>query len=256
LRELRELLTAKGRELGAYAARGRPGVELGARDLGQVLIVQTLNRYIPLFHHHLEAGRIHPEAMYALMRQLVGELATFSQTVSVLGARDGSEGLPHYQHAHLWLCFSTAAERIRQLLNELTTAPIGDVLLKYEAGYFTANVEQQFFTGDNRYYLAIRDDRPPTELHKVLQETGKITSREDMPKLQQSYLFGLTIQVLDSPPDELVMRAHYRYFLIDQRSEQWQKIRQQGNIAVHSTAFPPETEMRLLAIWGSAKAMR
>jgi type VI secretion system protein ImpJ len=256
LRELRELLTAKGRELGSYTARSGQGMELGARDLGQVLIVQTLNRYIPLFHHHLEAGRIHPEAMYALLRQLVGELATFSQTVSVLGARDDGDGLPHYQHTQLWPCFSTAAERIRQLLNELTTAPIGDVLLKYEAGYFTANLDQQFFTGDNRYYLAIRDDRAPIELHKVLQDTGKITSREDMPKLQKSYLFGLTIQVLDSPPDELVMRAHYRYFLIDQRSEQWQKIRQHGNIAVYSTAFPSDTEMRLLAIWGSAKAMR
>jgi type VI secretion system protein ImpJ len=253
LRELRELLTAKGRELGSYTPRGGQRVELGARDLGQVLIVQTLNRYIPLFHHHLEAGRIHPEAMYALMRQLVGELATFSQTVSVLGARDDGDGLPHYQHTQLWPCFSTAAERIRQLLNELTTAPIGDVLLKYDGGSFTGNLDQQFLTGDNRYFLAIRDDRPPAELHKLLQDTGKITSREDMPKLQKSYLFGLTIQVLESPPDELVMRAHYRYFLIDQRSEQWQKIRQQGNIAVYSTAFPPATEIRLLAIWGTTR---
>jgi type VI secretion system protein ImpJ len=254
LRELRELMTAKGRELGSYTAGGGHGRELGARDLAQVLIVQTLNRYIPLFHHHLEAGRIHPEAMYALMRQLVGELATFSQTVSVFGARDDGNGLPHYQHTQLWPCFSTAAERIRQLLNELTTTPIGDVLLQYEGGYFSANLDQQFFSGDNRYYLAIRDDRSATDLHKLLQGTGKITSREDMPKLQKSYLFGLTIEVLESPPDELVMRAHYRYFLIDQRSEQWQKIRQQGNMAVYSTAFPPETEMRLLAIWGNSRA--
>jgi type VI secretion system protein ImpJ len=256
LRELRELLTAKGRELGTYTASDGQGMELGAHDLAQVLIVQTLNRYIPLFHHHLEAGRIHPEAMYALMRQLVGELATFSQSVSVLGARDDNDALPHYQHTQLWPCFSAAAERIRQLLNELTTAPIGDVLLKYEGGYFTANLDQQFFSGDNRYYLAIRDDRSAAELHKVLQGTGKITSREDMPKLQKSYLFGLTIVVLESPPDELVMRAHYRYFLVDQRSEQWQKIRQQGNIAVYSTAFPPDSEMRLLAIWGSSRARK
>jgi len=253
LRDLRELLTAKGRELGSYTARGNQEVELGARDLGQIPIVQTLNRYIPLFHHYLEAGRIHPEAMYALMRQLVGELATFSQTVSVLGARGDGDELPHYQHTQLWPCFSSAAETIRQLLNELTTAPIGDVLLKYEGGYFTALLDQQFFSGDNRYYLAIRDGRPAAELHRVLQDTGKITSREDMQKLQKSYLFGLTIQVLESPPDELVMRAHYRYFLIDQRSEQWQKIRQTGNIAVYSTAFPADTEMRLLAIWGNAK---
>jgi type VI secretion system protein ImpJ len=256
LRELRELLTAKGRELASYTARGGEEVELGARDLGQILIVQTLNRYIPLFHHHLETGRIPPEAMYALMRQLVGELATFSQTVSVLGARNEGDVLPHYQHTQLWPCFSLAAERLRQLLDELTTAPIGDVLLKYDGGYFTANLDQQFLSGDNRYYLAIRSDLTPDQLHKLLQDTGKITSREDMPKLQRSFLFGLTIQVLESPPDELVMRAHYRYFLVDQRSEQWQKIRQQGNIAVYSTALAPDTEIRLLAIWGNARGKR
>ncbi len=253
LRELRELLTAKGRELGSYTTHGRQGVELGTRDLGQVLIVQTLNRYIPLFHHYLEAGRLHPEAMYALMRQVVGELATFSQSVSVLGARDGGDGLPHYQHTQLWPCFSLASERIRQLLNELTTAPIGDVLLKHDGEYFSAALDQQFLTGDNRYYLAIRSDLTPAQLYKLLQETGKITSREDMPMLQKSFLFGLRIEVLESPPEELLMRAHYRYFLVDQRSEHWQKIRRQGNIAVYSTALAPETEMRLLTVWGNTR---
>ena len=256
LRELRELLTAKGREMGSFTRRNSQGAELATRDLGQVLIFQILNRYIPLFHHYLETGRIHPEAMYALMRQLIGELSTFSQTVSVLGARESGEALPHYQHTQLWPCFSTASEAIRQLLNELTTAPIGDVLLKYDDGYFTANLDQQFFTGDNRYYLAIRSDLTPDQLHKLLQDTGKITSREDMPKLRNSFLFGLSIEVLESAPDELVMRAHYRYFLIDQRSEQWQKIRQQRNIAIYSTALAPDTEMRLLAIWGNTRATR
>jgi type VI secretion system protein ImpJ len=256
LRELRELLTAKGREMGSFTRRDSQGAELATRDLGQVLIFQTLNRYIPLFHHYLETGRIHPEPMYALMRQLVGELSTFSQTVSVLGARNGGDTLAHYQHTQLWPCFFAASERIRQLLNELTTSPIGDVLLKYDDGYFTANLDQQYFAGDNRYYLAIRSDLTPEQIHKLLQDTGKITSREDMPKLRNSFLFGLSLEVLQSAPDELVMRAHYRYFLIDQRSEQWQKIHQQRNIAVYSTALPPDTEVRLLAIWGNARAAR
>ena len=60
----------------------------------------------------------------------------------------------------------------------------------------------------------------------------------------------LKIEMLESPPDELLMRAHYRYFLIDQHSEHWTRICKQQNIAVYSTALPPETEMRLLAIWG------
>lgn len=251
LKEMRDLLTAKGRELGTYSHRGgKDSVELGARDFGYVLMVQMLNRYVPLFHHHLEAGHSHPEVLYALLRQLVGELSTFSQTTSVLGARGGDDGLPPYQHTDLWPCFSLATERARDLLNELTAAPVGDILLKHDGEFFAAVLDQQFLTGDNRYYLAIRSDLTPAQLYKLLQETGKITSRDDMPKLQKSFLFGIKIEVLESPPEELRMRAHYRYFLVDQRSEHWQKIKQQGNIAVYSTALPPETEMRLLAIWG------
>jgi len=105
-------------------------------------------------------------------------------------------------------------------------------------------------TGDNRYYLAIRSDLSPQELFRLLQATGKITSREEMPRLQNSALFGLKIEGLEIPPEELVMRAHYRFFLVDQRSDHWLKIRQQKNIAVYSTALAPQTEMRLLAIWG------
>ncbi|MGH7985772.1 MAG: type VI secretion system baseplate subunit TssK [Candidatus Binataceae bacterium] len=250
LKEIRDQLTAKGREIGAYARRGKDGVELGARDLGRLLMIQTLNRHIPLFHHHLELGDSHPEVLYALLRQLTGELSSFSTTISVLGARDGDDGVPPYQHNELWRCFSQAIGRVRELLDELTTTPVGDVLLKHDGECFTADLDQQFLTGDNRYYLAIRSDLSPAQLYRLLQETGKITSRDDLPKLQKSFLFGLKLDVLESPPEELVARAHYRYFLIDQHSEHWQKIRQQRNIAVASTALAPDTEMRLLAIWG------
>jgi type VI secretion system protein ImpJ len=248
LKETRDLLTAKGREIGQYTRR--EGTELGTRGLGQALILQTLNRYIPPFHHHLETGVTHPEDLYILLRQLVGELASFSSTTSVLGTRGNEEGLLPYQHHNLWPCFSLATRRVRDLLNELTSTPVGDVLLSHDGESFSAELDQQFLTGDNRYYLAIRSDLSPQQLYKLLQETGKITSREDMPQVQRSALFGLKIEVLETPPEELVMRAHYRYFLVDQRSDHWLKIRQKKNIAVHSTKLPPESEMRLLAIWG------
>ena len=46
------------------------------------------------------------------------------------------------------------------------------------------------------------------------------------------------------------MRAHYRYFLIDRRSDHWQKIQQHQNIAVLCSSLAPTTEMRLIVIYG------
>ena len=250
LKEIRDLLTAKGRELSGYTRRRASGAELGARDLGYVAMLQAVNRYIPLFHHFLESGEAQPNLMYALMRQLVGELSSFSSSISVLGARGAEKELPPYQHTELWQCFSPAAQRTRELLNELTSAPVGEVVLKHDGEYFAASLDEKFLTGDNRYYLAIRSDLTPAQLYKVLQDTGKITSREDMPRLQISSLFGLKIEILESSPDELPMHAHYRYFAVDRRSEQWKKIQESRTIAVFSTALPPDTDIRLLAIWG------
>jgi len=253
VKEIRDLLTAKGKEINQYRRRrGDQLVELGTRDLSHLLMMQTLNRYIPLFHHELESGDTHPYPIYGLFRQLVGELSSFSESVSVFGEREGEVALFPYRHDQLWPCFDLAARRIKELLNELTTVPVGDVLLNYNGEYFTADLDQQFFAGDNRYYLAIRTDVKPSEMFALLQEVGKITTREEMPKIQQTFISGLTMEPLETPPEELVMRAHYRYFAIEQSSPHWQHIRRRQNIAVYSkeNRLPPETEMRLIVIYG------
>lgn len=251
LKEIRDTLTAKGDELAEYRRRrGGEMIELGSRDIGFLLMMQTLNRYIPVLHHDLEVGDIHPHIAYARLRQLAGELSTFSDSVSVLGAREGEEVFPSYAHDQIWPCFDRVTRRIKELLTEITTGPVGDVLLKFDGEYFSAALDPQIFAGDNRYYLAIKSDLGPTELFRLLQDTGKITTREDMPKLQKSFLFGLKIEGLESPPEELLMRAHYRYFLIDRRSEHWQKIQQRQNITVSCAELPPETEVRLIIVYG------
>ena len=251
VKEIRDRLTAKGRELGEYRRRrGGETVELGSRDIGFLLLRQTVNRYIPMLHHVLEIEQAPPHAVYALLRQIVGELSTFSEQVSVTGALREEAPLPPYRHDALWPAFDRAAARIGFLLDEITTGPVGDVLLAYDGEYFSASLEESFFVGDNRYFLAIRSDRSTAELYRELQATGKITARDEIAKLQRSALFGLKIEGLDAPPEELLMRAHYRYFAIDLKGDHWAKIRVQRTLAVFCSSLPPETEIRLVAIFG------
>jgi len=251
LKDIRGLMTAKGQELAEYQERhGGTLADLSGRRLGQTLFTQLVNRYVPLLHHVLESGDVHPFPMYGVLRQLVGELSTFSDTVSNLGARRGQEPLPPYRHDELWPCFELAARRIRELVTEISTGPVSEVVLRHDGEFFAADLEQRLFVGDNRYYLAIRSDLPPSQLLRELQDTGKITSRVEMPKIQHAFLFGLGLESLEVFPDDLPKKAHYRYFLIDRRSEHWQKIQQAQNIAVHSTTLPPDTEIRLVVIFG------
>lgn len=244
LKELRDLLTAKGRELAEFKSqRHAHTVNLGTKDAVFLLMTQTVNRYIPLFHHHLEIEETHPCAMYALLRQLIGELSTFSEAVSVLGGP-----LPPYRHDQLWECFDPAIRLVKELLNELTRGPDYVVPLVFDGEYFAGNIDKRFFEGNNRYYLAITVDLPPRELLRRLTETGKICSREEMDALRKQAIPGVRLDHLENPPEELPRRAHCSYFVLDHHNYLWKRIEQRQNLAVYCELPPEQTDMQLLVI--------
>jgi type VI secretion system protein ImpJ len=246
LKELRELLTAKGRELSEYKQQHKiHTVNMGSRDTVFLLMMQTVNRYIPLFHHYLEVEQIHPCTLYALLRQLVGELSTFSETISVLG---DPRRLPAYRHDQLWACFDPALRLAMELLNELTKGPDYMVPLEFERDYYAATLDKRFFEGNNRYYLAIKVDLPRRELLQLM-ETGKICSRTEMEYLRTQAVHGLELDYLEIPPEELPRTAHCSYFQINHHSQFWARIQQQQNIAVYCQLPPEKTDMRLLVLF-------
>jgi type VI secretion system protein ImpJ len=249
LRDIRDLLTAKGRELSEYKGQRRiRTTDAGSRYAVYLLMIQTVNRYIPLLHHYLEIEETHPCVFYALLRQLVGELSTFSQTVSVLGGP-----LPAYRHDRLWECFDAAIRMTTQLLDELTGGYEVVPLVYDGKEYFAAQLDNQLFEGNKRYYLAITMDLPPQELRSRLRETGKISSREEIEVLRGQALFGLRIRYLETLPDGLPQRNNRVYYAIDQQDDHWDSIKQHQNIAVYCglppRGLPPQdTEMQLLVV--------
>jgi type VI secretion system protein ImpJ len=215
--------------------------------------MQMVNRYIPLFHHYFEVEETHPCVYYALLRQLIGEFSTFSETVSVLGeiASEGSGSLPAYRHDQLRECFEAAMRVAKILLNELTKGPEYVVPLVFDGDYFAAALDRQFFEGDNHYYLAIKADMPPRELEHLLMGTGKVCSHEEMEELRRRALPGLAARYLEAPPEELPRRTHCHYFELDHRGNLWRRIEQRQNIAVYCQLPPEKVEMQLLVLYDS-----
>lgn len=249
LRDIRDLLTAKGRELSEYKGQRRVRTtDAGSRYAVNLVMIQTVNRYIPLLHHYLEIEETHPCVFYALLRQLVGELSTFSQTVSVLGGP-----LPAYRHDRLWECFDSAIRMAIQLLDELTGGYEVVPLVYDGKEYFAAQLDDQVFEGNKRYYLAITVDLSPQELLRRLRATGKSSSREGIEDIRGANIFGLRIRHMETPPDGLPQRNNRVYFAIDQQGDDWDSIKQHQNIAVYGgvppDGLPPQdTEVQLLIV--------
>jgi len=74
VREIRDQLAGRGHQLEEYKReRGIHTAEFGTRDMGYLLALRSLNRYIPMLVHFTEVPQVHPWLVYGILRQIVGE---------------------------------------------------------------------------------------------------------------------------------------------------------------------------------------
>jgi len=248
LRGVRDLLTAKGKEYEAIKRQRQDPIRLQQ--------MQTLARYIPLVHHLVEIGRIHPEPAYALLRQMVGEFSVFSEKVTALGAsmvggeeEAGSE-LPGYDHERLFFCFDAAIGKLQELVRTLDAGTEAGIALVREGRYYRASLPPSVFETERaRYYLMIDSPVRGELLWQRLQKTAKVSPMDDMQRLLASALFGLKMELVPIPPEDLPHRGGNKtFFQIDTKHPVWTRIRDQQNIAVYCDLDPNETSMKLFFV--------
>jgi type VI secretion system ImpJ/VasE family protein len=255
LQTLRDVLSGKANEFAAIRRqRGVRATAHVAQEAIRLQMLQTLSRYVPLMHHLLETGYSHPEAVYGLLRQLVGELSVFSEEVGVLGAvtMDGKPGenLPAYNHEDMWPGYAKAITIAQQLVRTMTTGADAGYKLAFDGKYFQTKLPAEAFEGTRtRYYLMIDSLVKGDELWGRLQRTGKITTLENLPVLLPRALMGLKIDPLPYAPEELPQRgSNHSYFAIDTNHPEWRMIRERGNIAMYCDLNAEETVIKLFVV--------
>jgi type VI secretion system protein ImpJ len=251
VREIRDQLASRSRELEGYKRqRGIQTAEFGSRDVVYLLALRSLNRYLPVLCHFIEAREVHPWQVYGTLRQLVGELSSFSETVTALGesAADGTRLLPDYDHLNLGDCFSQVHSLILRLLDEITAGPEYLLQLSYDGTYFTSELKPAHFEGRNRFYLSLKTEEDPKLLLPSVASIAKLSSRERLPLLIARALPGIGLEPLADPPKELPRRAFASYFAIDSHCEQWELVRQANNIALYWDSAPNDLEVELMIV--------
>jgi type VI secretion system protein ImpJ len=250
VKEIRDEITARSRQLEGYKKeRGIHTAEFGARDMVYLLALRSLNRYAPLLHHFTDAQQIHPFEVYGILRQLIGELSSFSTQVSVLGeASDEPLALPAYDHRRLGACFKTAYDLIIRLLDEITAGPEYMIQLLYDGTYFTADLSPAMFGGGNRYFLVLETQADPQGLLQSLETAGKLGARESLPLLIARALPGVRLEHLALPPQELPRRAFALYFQLDRHNDLWQQVEKGNNLALYWDAAPEDLKVELMIV--------
>jgi len=254
IKEIRDAVAARAHQLEEYKRqRGVHTAEFGARDMVYLLALRSLNRYVPLLFHSTETRQVHPWSVYGMLRQLIGELSSFSTTIDLLGEQeDGTPRLPAYDHWDLWGCFAAAQALITQLLDEITAGPEYVILLAYDGTYFAADLPPKVFEGRNRFYLVVETEADPKFVVQSLTTTAKLSSREVLPLLIARALSGAAIKHLDTPPQELPRRARSVYFQIDHHSDQWGYVQKGNNVALYWDNAPEDLKAEMMVVGRSS----
>ncbi len=250
VREIRDQLAARAHQLEEYKSqRGIQTAEFGSRDMVYLLALRSLNRYVPPFFHMSEVPQIHPWAVYGLLKQMIGELSSFSERVNVMAElNDGTRILPNYDHLNLWECFSAAQGLVIQLLDEITAGPEYVIRLIYDGTYFAAPLKPALFEGRNRFYLVLKTEEDPKLTLKSIETMTKLSSREHLPVLIARALPGVGMEHLPVPPQELPRRARSIYFSVNHHSDQWAMVQKNNNLALYWDNAPEDLEVELMVV--------
>jgi type VI secretion system protein ImpJ len=250
IKEIRDQISTRGRQLEEYKSqRGIQTAEFGSRDMVYMLALRSLNRYIPILFQFTETLQIHPWVVYGVLRQLIGELSSFSENINVIGeAKDGSRSLPLYNHRNIHECFFSAQSLISQLLDEITAGPDYVIRLTYDGTYYAAELKPAIFEGRNRYYIVLKAEEDPKAILQSISTAAKLSSREQLPLLIARALPGIGLEHLTVPPQELPRRANSIYFAVDHHSDQWALVSRGHNIALYWDNALEDMEVELMVV--------
>ncbi|KQV33799.1 type VI secretion system baseplate subunit TssK [Massilia sp. Root335] len=229
----------------AQALAGRlsqPGVA-GAAEIADFLMLQLLNRGLPLFGHLAGMTGLHPERLYAELAQLAGELSTFS--------RPDKRAVPYpvYRHDRLSESFAPLIEDVRAALS-LVVDPraVALTLEERQFGIRVAVVPDKELLRAATFVLAVNAHMPPEAVRSGFPAMVKIGSIEKIRDLVNLQLPGIALRALPVAPRQLPFHAGYTYFELDKTGEHWAQLQNSVGFAMHIPNEYPGLQMEFWAI--------
>jgi type VI secretion system protein ImpJ len=249
VKEIRDEVTGRAMQLSAYKSSAQAKKGYDANMMRYKMALQSLSRFVPRLFHITEAGKVHPWVVYGALRELIGEISTFTDRVSLLGeTADGERLVPSYDHNNLGGCFNSASNMISQLLNEITIGPQYLVEMKFDAVAYTADVPTEFFTEHVDFFLIVNTDGDFEEGQKSLLTAAKLASRDVVETLVERSLPGVGMIYLQTAPPGLPKRPNAHYLRIDVHDDQWSSVVRQENAALLWEEAPEDVKIELVVV--------
>jgi len=224
LNELSSLLEHRSTNLAARISASGTG---GAAEVSDFLLLQIINRNIPLFQHLNELPFLHPEEFFRIIIQLAGELSSFS-------APRTAKQFSIYQQDKIANSFDDVIAVLKdQLSTVIDPQAINLPLRDPKFGIYRALINDPALIEKSTFVLAVKANTPAEELRSTLPNQINITSVEKIRDLVISGMAGISIAPLPVAPRKIPFHAGFVYFQLDRDSSAWQDLRSSSGFALH-----------------------
>ncbi|SLM32876.1 putative Type VI secretion protein, VC_A0114 family [Desulfamplus magnetovallimortis] len=248
LKNLREMAISRCRVFESYKfAQGFQSSDFDAHFIPHLLVLNGLNRILPMLNHIVETGDVHPHAAYGLIRAIVGELSTFTDRINALGQlKDGTLMLPEYDHESLFTCFNEAHLLIGELLRGISLGGESIISLIRDNDYFKATIPFEEFHESCLFFIVVHNAPDPDKLINDFHNIIKIGTPSGIENMISRALPGVPVKHRLVPPPGMPKRQDSNYFRIDTKYHLWSDIRRSGGISLYWSNAPDAVSIEIV----------
>lgn len=243
IRRLLDILLVKSQALaGTHRERVKSIVEYGTSDISSFWLLHTVNRAFPILKHLSQSGA-HPEALYASLAQLSGELMTFSSTLSL-------NDIPAYDHQDLTQVFGRIDTILRELLETVVSDRYAVIpLVNTKPSFFVGRLDSERLVANVDFYLSVSSEMPVAQVLDVVPMKLKMGSPDDVEKILNSALPGVRLVHAPQTPASLPVRVGNHYFAVEPQGQIFDRMLKARSICIYVPQTLLELKLELIAVF-------
>jgi type VI secretion system protein ImpJ len=225
------------------AVRAVEATDGGSETFASFLLLQVLNRWLPMLRHLEALPTVHPERLFETLVGMAGELAT------LIRPDRKPPALPLYDHENPQLCFEPVFDLLQSMLSAVFERSAVQLPLEQKGpGAYVCTITDHNLFKTGYFYLAVAAAVPAEEIRRVFPSVAKIAAVQKMKQIVESALPGVPLRHVPTPPPQIRVLPGHVYFELDRSVRDWRDFATAPGLGLHVAGEWAELRLELWCV--------
>ena len=230
------------------ALRAVEATDGGAETFASFLLLQALNRWVPMLRHLDSLPMVHPERLYESLAGLAGEIAT------LIKPERKAPLLPFYDHENPQQSFDPLFDLLQSMLSAVFDRSAVQLPLEQAGpGAWVSTIADRNLYQHGYFYLAVNAAASIDEIRGMFPSVAKLGAVEKMRSIVDSALPGVPLRHTPTPPPQLRVLPGFVYFELDRGVPDWRDFAQSTALGLHVAGDWPQLKLELWCVKRAAR---